>query len=130
MSHYLTNTKRYSHVLKHYIVYTTNVPNIGTVLQVTVESGETEEGTDIFEFIRDRPIHNSLEFDGIHGELTSLKMKTKIFDLVLLELAFFWFQKEAVGFENVEDLTDDTTMFLQSSSGDEDIIHIDKDSTS
>src|SRR5882762_8810941 len=36
MSHYLTNTKRYSHALKHYIVYTTNVPNIGTVLQVTV----------------------------------------------------------------------------------------------
>src|SRR5882762_10339452 len=36
MSHYLTNTKRYSHALKHYIVYTTNVPNIGTVLQVTI----------------------------------------------------------------------------------------------
>ena len=59
--------------------------------EASIESSETEEGTDIFEFLRDGPICNSLEFDGIHSELTGLKTKTKIFDLVFLELAFLWF---------------------------------------
>ena len=36
MSHTPTNTKRYSHACKYYIVYTTKVPNIVTVLLVTV----------------------------------------------------------------------------------------------
>src|SRR5882762_5547878 len=97
--------------------------------EALIESSETEEGTDVFEFLRDRPIRDSLEFDGIHGELTGLKTKTKIFDLILLELAFLWFQKQAVGFENVEDLTDNATMLFQGSSSNEDIIHVDEDGT-
>ena len=36
MSLALTNDKRYSHAYKYYIVYTTKVPNIVTVLLVTV----------------------------------------------------------------------------------------------
>ena len=98
--------------------------------EASIESSETEEGTDVFEFLRDGPIHDPLEFDGIHSELTGLKTKTEIFDLILLEFTFLRFQKEAIGFEDVEDLTDDATMFFQGSGGDEDIIHIDEDGTS
>ena len=36
MLHAPTNTKRYSHACEYYIVYTTKVPNIVTVLLVTV----------------------------------------------------------------------------------------------
>ena len=36
MSHAPTNTKQDSHALKHYITYTTKVPNIVTVLLLTV----------------------------------------------------------------------------------------------
>ena len=39
MSHTPTNTKRYSHACEYYIVYTTKVPNIVTVLLVTVSVG-------------------------------------------------------------------------------------------
>ena len=98
--------------------------------EASIESSETEEGTDIFEFLWDGPIRDSLEFDRIHSELTGLKMKTKIFNFILLELTFLWFQKEAIGFENVKDLADNATMLFQGSSGNEDVIHVDEDGTS
>ena len=40
--------------------------------EAAIESSETEEGTDVFEFLWSRPVRDSLEFDGIHSELTSL----------------------------------------------------------
>ena len=43
MSHGLTNAKRYFYTCTYYIVYTTKVPNIVTVLLVTVISGGSME---------------------------------------------------------------------------------------
>ena len=61
-SHGLTNAKQYSHTCTYYIVYTTKVPNIVTVLLVTVIetvniSGQSENNRDkwIMEKMRSDP---------------------------------------------------------------------------
>jgi len=62
----------------------------------TIETCETKECTDVFEFSGGRPICDTPQLDGVHSKLTSLKMDAKVLNLILLELAFLRFEKELI----------------------------------
>jgi len=51
----------------------------------TVKSSEPKECADILQFLWGWPICNSLEFDRVHGELSSLETKSEVFNFVLLK---------------------------------------------
>src|SRR5882724_11037572 len=97
--------------------------------ELTIETCKTKECMDVFEFCRSGPICNTSKFDRVHSELASLETDTKVFNLILLEFTLLWFEEELIGFEDLKDLADDATMFFHGASGDENIIHIDKDCT-
>ena len=58
----------------------------------TVEIGKAEEGAYILDFSGGRPFGNSVEFDGVHGELSWFNNHSEIFYLVGGKLAFFEFK--------------------------------------
>jgi len=67
--------------------------DIGVVRdESTVEVGKAEERTYVLDFCRSRPFGNSVEFDGIHGELAWFNDHSKVFHLVGGEFAFLEFE--------------------------------------
>jgi len=95
----------------------------------TIETCKTEKCANVFEFCGSRPICDTIEFDGVHSELAGLKTDAKVLNLILLEFTLLGFKEKLIGLEDLKDLADNVTVFFHSASGDEDIIHIDEDST-
>ena len=60
--------------------------------EVAVEIGEAKEGANVFHFGRGRPTCDSIEFDGVHGQLSWFNDHPEVFYLVGGKLALFEFQ--------------------------------------
>jgi len=58
----------------------------------TVKIGKAEEGAYILDFSGGWPFGNSVEFDGVHGELSWFNDHSEVFYLVSGKLAFFKFK--------------------------------------
>jgi len=91
----------------------------------SVEVGEAKEGAYVLYFSWGWPFGNSVEFDGIHSELTRFDDHSEVFYLVCGELAFLKFEVQV---EFSHSLEDTLSAFLMSSDvggEDEEVIHID-----
>jgi len=100
--------------------------DIGVVRdESTVEVGKAEEGAYVLDFSGCWPFGNSIEFDGIHGELTWFDNHSKVFHLVSGEFALLKFE---VQIQLGHSLEDTFGAFLVGSSvggEDKEVVHVD-----
>jgi hypothetical protein len=65
--------------------------NVGISLnEPSIEVAESEEGLNVFNLPRSRPVGDNVDFLGVHGESRRREDESEIFDSVRVELALFW----------------------------------------
>ena len=77
--------------------------------ELTVEVHKSEEGLDVLNFPRFRPIRDGLNFLRRHGESVGRETETEVLGGGGMELTFLWLGEEIVLSEALEDFVD---MFL------------------
>src|SRR5437899_6146777 len=89
-----------------------------------VEVGKSEEGLDVFDFLRLRPVVDCLDLFRSHGEPLRREAEAEIFDRGGMELTLFRFSVELVFAEASEDFFDVSFVRLLVLGVDEDVIKV------
>ena len=79
----------------------------------TVEVRESEEGLNVLNFPRFRPVGNGLNFLRGHRESIGRKTETEVLGRGGMEFTFLWFGKEIVLSETSKDVADVFLMGLE-----------------
>src|SRR5438445_13597573 len=89
-----------------------------------VEVGKSEEGLDVFDFPRLRPVTDCLDLFRSHGEPLRREAEAEVFDRGGMELTLFRFSIELLFAEASEDFLDMSLVRLLVLGVDEDVIQI------
>jgi len=93
------------------------VGNIGEVQ-------EAKEGLDLLYLCWGRPFHDSVDLCQIHGDVVFQDDQSKVLNLLSLELAFLWLEKQPPLSEGSKDLVDGLPVSGEGMGVNKDIIHI------
>src|SRR5258708_3553614 len=101
------------------------VSNFGEVPdEPSVEVHKSYEGLDILYFHQLWPVHDSLDFNGVHHYMVFGDDESKVVHLSTFEFAFLWSEEQLVGMEGLEYLLSDPLMVCKGGGVDEDVIHV------
>src|SRR5437899_2118455 len=89
-----------------------------------VEVGKSEEGLDVFDFLRLRPVMDCLDLFQSHGEPLRREAEAEVFDGGGMELTLFRFSIELVFAEASEDFLDMSLVQLLVLGIDEDVVKV------
>src|SRR5882672_7685650 len=98
-----------------------------SVNEMTVEIGETEEGLNILDFLRFRPILDNLDLVWGHGEAFRRQHVSEVFAASDVELTFVCIGKESISVELSEYFPNMSFVLRNVVGIDEDVIQIDDD---
>ncbi|KIM50208.1 hypothetical protein SCLCIDRAFT_146123, partial [Scleroderma citrinum Foug A] len=88
--------------------------NVGVIVdESTVEVRESEEGLNVLNFPRFRPVGNGLNFLRGHRESVGRKTETEVLGRGGMEFTFLWFGEEIVLSETSKDVADVFLMGLE-----------------
>src|SRR5260221_12114430 len=90
----------------------------------SVEVHKSYEGLDILYFCRLWPVHDSLDFNGVHRYMVFGDDESKVVHLLTFEFAFLWSEEQLVGMEGLEYLLSDPLMVCKGGRVDEDVVHV------
>src|SRR5258708_23189767 len=75
-------------------VFPSTAGNIGEVAdKLLIEVHKAKEGLDLLDLHWGQPFHDSLDLCQIHSHMVFRDDQSKVFDLLLLKLAFLWLEK-------------------------------------
>src|SRR6266481_1440286 len=101
------------------------VGNFGEVLdEPSVEVHKSYEGLDVLYFHWLWPVHDSLDFNGVHCYMVFGDDKSKVVHLLMFEFAFLMLEEQLVGTEGLEYLSSDPPMVCEGGGVDEDVVHV------
>jgi len=101
------------------------VSNFGEVLdEPSVEVHKSYEGLDVFYFCQLWPVHDSLDFNGVHHYMVFGDDESKVVHLLMFKFAFLQSEEQLVGAEGLEYLSSDPLMVCEGGGVDEDVIHV------
>src|SRR5258708_7123901 len=89
-----------------------------------VEVHESYEGLDIFYFCQLWPVHDSLDFNGVHHYMVFGDDESEVVHLLMFKFAFLQSEEQLVGAEGLEYLLSDPPMVCEGGRVDEDVIHV------
>jgi len=89
-----------------------------------VEVHKSYEGLDILYFHQLWPVHDSLDFNGVHHYTVFGDDESEVVHLSTFEFAFLWLEEQLVGMEGLEYLLSDPPMVCEGGRVDEDVIHV------
>ena len=92
--------------------------------KLMIEIGEVKEGTHFLEFGGGQPSGNTIEFHGVHSELSWFYDHSKIFNLRDVELAFFKLKMEIKLSHLLEDMTGSFFMSFGVRGGNKEVVHV------
>jgi len=99
--------------------------NLGKVLdEPSVEVHKSYEELDILYFHWLWPVHDSLDFNGVHHYMVFGDDEPKVVHLLMFEFAFLWLEEQLVGMEGLEYLSSDPPMVCEGGRVDEDVVHV------
>src|SRR5258708_2596998 len=99
--------------------------DFGEVLdEPLVEVHKSYEGLDIFYFCQLWPVHDSLDFNGVHHYMVFGDDESKVVHLLMFKFAFLQSEEQLVGAEGLEYLSSDPLMVCEGGGVDEDVIHV------
>src|SRR5467141_3502830 len=98
-----------------------------SVNETTVEVGKTEEGLNILDFLRLRPILDNLDLIWSHGEAFGRQHVSEVFTGSNMELAFVCTGKKSVSTESSEYCPNMSFVLRNVVRIDEDVVGIDED---
>ena len=99
--------------------------NFGEVLdEPLVEVHKSYEGLDVLYFCWLWPVHDSLDFNGVHRYMVFGDGEPKVVHLSTFEFAFLWSEEQLVRMEGLEYLLSDPLMVCKGGRVDEDVIHV------
>src|SRR5258707_13915602 len=90
----------------------------------SVEVHESYEGLDIFYFCQLWPVHDSLDFNGVHPYMVFGDDESKVVHLSMFKFAFLQLEEQLVGVEGLEYLLSDPLMVCEGGGVDEDVVHV------
>src|SRR5258708_38026689 len=90
----------------------------------SVEVHKSYEGLDVLHFHQLWPVHDSLDFNGVHHYTVFGDDKSKAVHLLMFEFAFLQLEEQLVGTEGLEYLLSDPLMDCEGGGVDEDVIHV------
>jgi len=100
------------------------VGNIGEVMdELPIEVHKAKEGLNLLYLCRGRPFCDSTDLHQIHGNMVFQDDQSKVLNLLLLELAFLWLEKQPLLLEGSKDLADNLLVFREGMGVNEDIVH-------
>src|SRR5260221_12772249 len=95
--------------------------NIGKVTdELLIEVHKAKEGLDLLDLCWGQPLHNSADLCWVHGDMVFQDDQSKVFDLLLLELAFLWLEEQPPPSEGNKDLADNVLVLREDGGVDED----------
>src|SRR5258708_19600310 len=97
--------------------------------KLPIEVHEAKEGLDLLDLHWGRPLCNSTDLHWIHSNMVFQDDQSELFNLLLLELAFLWLEKQPPPSEGSKDLVDNSLVFREGGGVDEDVIHVAYDFT-
>src|SRR5258708_22457044 len=89
-----------------------------------VEVHKSYEGLDILYFRWLWPVHDSLDFNGVHHYMVFGDDEPKVVHLSTFEFAFLQLEEQLVGMEGLEYLLSDPLMVCKGGRVDEDVVHV------
>src|SRR6266446_10677499 len=89
-----------------------------------VEVHKSYEGLDVFYFCWLWPVHDSLDFNGVHCYTVFGDDESKVVHPSMFEFAFLQLEEQLVGTEGLEYLLSDPLMVCEGGGVDEDVIHV------
>ena len=92
--------------------------------KLLVEVHKAKEGLDLLDLCWGQPLCNSVDLCQIHSNVVFQDDQSKVFDLLLLELAFLWLEKQPLPSEGGKDLADNLPVFGEGGGVDEDVVHM------
>src|SRR5258708_21886935 len=92
--------------------------------KLLVEVHKAKEGLDLLDLRWGQSLHNSVDLHWVHSDMVFQDDQSKVFDLLLLELAFLWLEKQPLPSEGSKDLADNLPVFGEGGGVDEDVIHV------
>src|SRR6266436_1847897 len=90
----------------------------------SVEVHKSYEGLDVLYFCWLWPVHDSLNFNGVHHYTVFGDDKSKVVHLSTFEFAFLQLEEQLVGAEGLEYLSSDPPMVCEGGRVDEDVVHV------
>src|SRR6266481_5611594 len=90
----------------------------------SVEVHKSYEGLDILYFHQLWPVHDSLDFNGVHPYMVFGDDESKVVHLSMFKFAFLWSEEQLVGAEGLEYLSNDPLMVCEGGRVDEDVVHV------
>src|SRR5260221_13821305 len=99
--------------------------DFGEVLdEPLVEVHKSYEGLDVLCFHWLWPVHDSLDFNGVHCYMVFGDDKPKVVHLLTFEFAFLQLEEQLVGMEGLEYLSSYPPMVCKGGGVDEDGVHV------
>src|SRR5260221_318694 len=92
--------------------------------KLPIEVHKAKEGLDLLDLHWGWPLCNSMDLHRIHSNMVFQDDQSKVFDLLLLELAFLWLEKQPLPLEGSKDLVDNLLVFREGGGVDEDVVHV------
>src|SRR5260221_8933133 len=97
--------------------------------KLLIEVHKAKEGLDLLDLHWGQPLHNSADLHQIHSNMVFRDDQSEVFDLLLLELAFLWLEKQPPPLEGSKDLADNPPVFREGGGLDKDVVHVAYDFT-
>ena len=97
--------------------------------ELTIEVGKAKERSHILDFGQGQPGGDTIEYNRVHDELTRFYNHSKIFDLWDIKLAFLELQVKVEFCHTLEDMTGSLCMGLRVRGGNEEVVHVDDESS-
>src|SRR5258708_3237331 len=92
--------------------------------KLPIEVHKAKEGLDLLDLNWGWPLCNSADLCRIHSDMVFQDDQSKVFDLLLLELAFLWLEKQPLPSEGSKDLADNLPVFREGGGVDKDVVHV------
>src|SRR5260221_13706856 len=93
------------------------------------EVHKAKEGLDLLDLHWGQPLCNSVDLHQIHSNMVFQDDQSEVFNLLLLELAFLWLEKQPLPLEGSKDLVDNPLVFGEGGGVDNDVVHVSYDFT-
>src|SRR5258708_33878919 len=92
--------------------------------KLPIEVHKAKEGLDLLDLNWGWPLCNSADLCRIHSDMVFQDDQSKVFDLLLLELAFLWLEKQPPPLEGSKDSADNLLVFGEGGGVDKDVVHV------
>src|SRR5258708_19141804 len=92
--------------------------------KLLIEVHKAKEGLDLLDLRWGQSLCYSMDLNQIHGDMVFQDDQSEVFDLLLLELAFLWLEKQPPPSEGSKDLVDNLPVFGEGGGVDEDVVHV------